>query len=322
MNRRSLFSRLGALLGTLPFSAVNAAWSAPAIQGSQRRSIQKKVDEVTSLADQLEIDDFDDASFAARLAFQHANTAGGRGVTFRVPPRVMTLKAPLAIPDRVVLAGSGIRDTIFFAQHDGPLFLFRDVQQGGLSNMRLGLGRNGRTEGIRIEARSRDVRRLSFSDLEIAGGGQHAIGQVGLQVSAAGKSLVTECTFDRISFFEVDRPVVERSTEGNEWTRFVIDQFGYTGGIAFDSVANANHYQGRIAGQPAAGAIGFRQSGYRNILLLRVDVGNTAHALDLGLHTRNIVMLQRPFESGPPAVQTPIGQIAGITIIDGDLRSH
>jgi hypothetical protein len=296
--------------------------AAPQVQGSGRRSIHRKVDEVNSLADQLDINDFDDVAFAAKLAFEHANTGSGRGISFHVPPRIMVLKAPLRVPDRIVLIGSGMRDTIFHAQHDGPMFVFRDVEHAGLLNVRLGMGSRSGTQGIRIEARDSDVRRLTFTDIEIAGGGAAGSavdgGQIGIQLTAAGRYIVSENAFDRLIFSEVDRPVIERSTEGNEWTRFVIDQFGYRGGVGFDSVANANHYQGRIAGAPGQGATGFRQGGYRNMMLLRVDIGNGAQALDLGPGTRNIVMLQRPAENGPPRIQTPLGRTSGSTIIDGD----
>lgn len=299
-------------------AAPAAAAPAPAVQSAEGRALQRKVDEVASLADQLEIQDFDDVAFAARLAFAHANTAGGRGVSFRVPPRVMVMKAPLRVPDRIVLVGSGIRDTIFQAAHDGPMFVFTDVEHAGLVHARLGLGDRSGTQAIQIDARTRDVRRLTFTEIEIAGGGARAVGQVGISASTAGKRILSECTFDRLILSEVDRPVIERGPEGNEWTRFVVDQFGYRGGAAFDSVAHASHYQGRIAGSPGAGATAFRQAGRRNLLLLRVDIGNDTHALDLTPDGCNIVLLQRPAESGPPAVQTPVGRIAGNRVIDGD----
>lgn len=325
IDRRSLVAsvgRIGAFFGVVNEAAAAAPQSPPRVQGSERRSLQRKVDEVNSLADQLDLDDFDDVAFAARLAFNHANTAGGRGTTFRVPPRVLTLKAPLRVPDRIVLMGSGMRDTIFHARHDGPMLLFADVEHAGLLNVRLGMGGRPGTEGIRIEARGGSVRRLTFTDLEIAGGGAAGAapggGQVGIRLVATGRHIISENVFDRLILAEVDRPVIERSTEGNEWTRFTIDQFGYRGGIAFDSVANANHYQGRIAGAPGRGAIGFRQGGYRNMMMLRVDIGNDATAVDLGPDGRNIVMLQRPAENGPPPVQTLIGRTSGNTVIDGD----
>jgi hypothetical protein len=317
IDRRSLFGAFTKMVAILP-SVAGRASQAPAAQPSGRRSIQKKVDEVASLADQLEIEDFDDVSFAARLAFERANTKGGRGTSFRVPPRVMVMKTPLRVPDRIMLVGSGMRDTIFQAKHDGPMFIFDGVEHAGLSNVRLGLGTRSRTQGIQIETNDRSALRLSFSDIEIAGGGRAAKGQIGVSITARGKHIVSECTFDRLILSEIDRPVVERGPEGNEWTRFVIDQFGYLGGAAFDSVANANHYQGRIAGIPGLGGTGFRQGGFRNMLLLRIDIGNDASALDLAPNTRNIVILQRPAEVGPPPVQTPLGRVVGNTVIDGD----
>lgn len=309
------------LIGAFAKSAAVATSTASAnvaVHSAERRSLQKKVDEVASLADQLEIEDFDDVAFAARLAFDHANTANGRGTTFRVPPRVMVMKAPLRVPNRIVLCGSGMRDTIFQAQHDGPMFLFQDVEHAGLSNVRLGLGSRPTTQGIRIETKDASARRLTFADLDIAGGGQAAAGQTGVTIVARGKQIVSECTFDRLILSEIDCPVVERGPEGNEWTRFVVDNFGYGGGAAFDSIAHASHYQGRIAGQPRRGSVAFRQGGYRNIALLRVDIGNGASALDLAPEARNIVFVQRPSESGPPAVQTPLGRVVGNTVIDGD----
>lgn len=323
IDRRSLVGGLSKLMALVP-SAASTSVSAMPVQTSGRRSLQKKVDEVASLADQLEIDDFDDVAFAARLAFDHANTSNGRGTSFRVPPRVMVMKKPLLIPDRIVLLGTGMRDTIFHAQHDGPMFVFKDVEHAGLSNVRLGLGTRSGTQGIRIEARDQDVRRLTFAEIEIAGGGRAGTGsgddggQVGVSIAGSRQRIISECTFDRLILSEVDRPVVERLTEGNEWTRFVIDQFGYRGGIAFDSIANANHYQGRIAGSPGAGAIGFRQGGYRNIIMLRIDIGNAARALDIAPDTHNIVLVQRPAEKGPPTIQTPLGHAKGNTVIDGD----
>lgn len=318
IDRRALVGAVTRAAALVPLLAGRAT-AAPAVQSSERRSLQKKVDEVASLADQLEIDDFDDVAFAARLAFKHADTRGGRGISFRVPPRVMVMKAPLVVPDRIHLVGSGIRDTIFQAQHDGPMFVFRDVEHAGLANARLGLGQRRGTQGIVIEARDGDARRLSFAEIEIAGGGAAAPGQVGVSLATRGKRIVSECTFDRLILAEVDRPVIERGPEGNEWTRFVVDQFGYAGGAAFDCVSHANHYQGRIAGSPGPGATGFRQHGFRNMLLLRVDIGNPARALDLAPNGRNIVLLQRPAEGNPPVIQTPIGATAGNTVIDGDM---
>lgn len=316
IDRRSLVQAFTKAASLLPLTAATA--SAPAVQPAGARTLQRKVDEVASLADQLDIKDFDDVAFAARLAFAQADTARGRGVSFRVPPRVMVVKAPLRVPDRIVLVGSGIRDTIFQAAHDGPMFVFSDVEHAGLSHARLGLGTRPGAQGIQIEARKRDVRRLSFAEIEIAGGGAEAIGQIGVSATTSGQRILTECTFDRLILSEVDRPVIERGPEGNEWTRFVIDQFGYRGGAGFDCVAHASHYQGRIAGSPGPGATGFRQAGYRNMMLLRVDIGNAGRALDMSPDGRNIVLLQRPAETGPPAVQTPAGPIAGNTVIDGD----
>lgn len=316
IDRRAVVRMFTKAASLVPLAA--SASASPAVQSGEARALQRKVDEVASLADQLEIRDFDDVAFAARLAFAQADTAGGRGVSFRVPPRVMVLKAPLHVPDRIVLVGSGIRDTIFQAAHDGPMFVFTDVEHAGLLHARLGLGDRSGAQAIQIEARSRDVRRLNFAEIEIAGGGARAAGQIGISATTTGKRILCECTFDRLILSEVDRPVIERGPEGNEWTRFVVDQFGYRGGAAFDSIAHANHYQGRIAGSPGAGATGFRQAGRRNLLLLRVDIGNAAQALDLAPDGHNIVLLQRPAEAGPPAVQTPVGRIAGNRVIDGD----
>ncbi len=316
MDRRTLVQALTKMASLVPVIATSA--KAPAVQPAAGRSIQRKVDEVSSLADRLDINDFDDVAFAARLAFANANTASGRGVSFRVPPRVMVLKEPLLIPDRIVLVGSGIRDTIFQAMHDGPMFIFSDVEHAGLLHARLGLGERPGTKGIQIDARKRDVRRLSFAEIEIAGGGPRSKGQIGVSATTSGKNILTECSFDRVILSEVDRPVIERGPEGNEWTRFVVDQFGYHGGAAFDCISHANHYQGRIAGSPGGGAIGFRQAGRHNMMLLRVDIGNEARALELAPDGRNIVLLQRPSEAGPPVVQTPVGQASGNTVIDGD----
>jgi len=316
MDRRTLVHALTKAASLVPL--ISSSAKAPAIQPANGRTLQRKVDEVSSLADRLDIQDFDDVAFAARLSFDHANTANGRGVSFRVPPRVMILKEPLRVPDRIVLVGSGIRDTIFQAMHDGPMFIFSDVEHAGLSHARLGLGELPGTQGIQIEARKRDVRRLTFAEIEIAGGGSRAKGQIGVSATTSGRNIVSECTFDRLILTEVDRPVVERGPEGNEWTRFVVDQFGYRGGAAFDCVSHANHYQGRIAGSPGDGAIGFRQGGRHNMMLLRVDIGNNARALDLAPNARNIALIQRPSEVGPPAVQTPLGQIGGNRVIDGD----
>lgn len=317
MDRRGLIGTFAKMAAILP-GVAGPVLSAPAVQSSPRRSVQKKMGEVASLADQLAINDFDDVAFAARLAFEQADTKGGRGVSFHVPPRVMVLNAPLRVPDRIVLVGTGMRDTIFQARHDGPMFVFHDVEHAGLCNARLGLGTGRNTQGIQIEARDHDARRLSFSDIEIAGAGASAAGQTGVSMTAHNPRIISECTFDRIIMSEIDLPVVERGPEGNEWTRFVIDQFGYRGGIGFDSVANANHYQGRIAGSPASGAIGFRQGGYRNMLLIRVDIGNSARAVDLGPEARNIVLVQRPAEGHPITIQTPLGRVSGNTVIDGD----
>lgn len=316
MDRRTLVQAFTKVASLVPLMAASA--EAPAIQPAARRSLQRKVDEVSSLADQLDIQDFDDVAFAARLSFANADTRNGRGVSFRVPPRVMVMKAPLRVPDRIVLVGSGIRDTIFQAMHDGPMFIFSDVEHAGLLHARLGLGDRPGTQGIQIEARRRDVRRLNFAEIEIAGGGSPAKGQIGVSATTSGQRILTECTFDRMILSEVDHPVIERGPEGNEWTRFVVDQFGYRGGAAFDCMSHANHYQGRIAGSPGNGATAFRQVGRHNMMLLRVDIGNGARALDLAPDGRNIVLLQRPAEAGPPAVQTPAGQVTGNTVLDGD----
>lgn len=318
IRRRSVFSAVPRIAAGVLGLATSS--SAPAVQSSGRRSLHAKLDEVASLADQLEINDFDDVAFAAKLAFARADTANGRGVSFRVPPRIMAMKAPLRVPDRVMLVGSGIRDSMFHSQHDGPMFIFRDAEHSGITNMRLGLGAKSGAQGVLIEANDRDIRRLNFADIEIAGRSRSdgvAAGQTGFALHARGRRIVSECAFDRIIFTEVDRPVVERGPEGNEWTRFVVDQFGFSGGAGFDSVGHANHYQGRIAGSLGAGPTAFRQGGYRNIILLRVDIGNAGQALDLNPEGRNIVLLQRPAEVGPPRVQTPIGRIAGNTVTDG-----
>ncbi len=325
IDRRTWLARVLTYSTAAAVPAATAPAKGPAVRDSAAQALQRKVDEVASLADQLEIRDFDDVAMAARLAFDAADTRGGRGVTFRVPPRVMHLKAPLKIPDRIFLVGAGMRDTMFNAHLDGPMFIFSDVTHAGLSHARLGLGNRPATQGIRIEARRTSVRRLTFAELEIAGGGaagaSASTSQIGIALDGADDRIITECGFDRLIFSEVDRPVVERSTEGNEWTRLVIDQFGYRGGIGFDSVANANHYQGRIAGSPGPGATAFRQGGYRNMIFLRVDIGNDARALDLNPKGRNIVMMQRPAQAAPRWVQTPIGDARGNTLIDGDLGS-
>jgi hypothetical protein len=294
------------------------------IQASFGRNLAKKTDEVASLADKLEIADFDDVRVAAQLAFTIANPGQGRGVTLRAPRKAMFLYEPLVVPALTTIVGAGYRDTFFIPQFDGAMFVFDGVYLSGLRNCRIGMGSGKNVCAIDIKTTSADARGLNFTDLEIAGGGSAGAmtssvgGQTAVRAFTSGNRIITECVFDRIIMTEIDRPVIMNGPEGNEFTRFVIDQFGYSGQCGMELITHADYYQGRIAGAPAAGTIGYKQGGFRSQAVIRTDIGNGARAIDLLENHGNQVILQRPYEAGPPVIQTPVGNFPpGNTLIDG-----
>lgn len=312
-----------ALNGTPLATGALVRQSSASIQTSAGRSLQRRIDDIAGLADKLEINDFDDVKAAAQMAFTLANPSQGRGVTLRAPRKVMFLYEPLVVPTLTTIVGGGYRDTFFIPQFDGPMFIFDSVVLSGLRNARLGLGSGKNVCGIDIRTSTADARALNFGDLEIVGGGAAGAksgndgGQTAIRAFTTGGRIITECAFDRLIMSEIDRPVIMNGPEGNEFTRFVIDQYGYSGQCGMELVTHADYYQGRLAGAPAAGTVAYKQGGFRSQAILRVDCGNGTLAVDLAQNSGNQVMLQRPFELGPPTVQTPIGNVRpGNTLID------
>lgn len=279
------------------------------------RSIEDDLGDRISLTRYIQATEGQDQSPAFARAFADLNTAGGRGATLYLPGGRggLTATQPIMMPDRVKLVGDGSRSTIINAAHNGPMVVFDSVTHGALRGVRLGLG--PASVGIEVKTTSISIRLLDLVDIEVAGAGADRPGQIGLRLQATGtdpagsNNIVTECRFQDLYFFEVDRPVVDLDTEGNFFERITIDQFCYSKGVAFDSRGLANFYMGvRIAGAPAAGSIGYRQAGLRTHSVLITDIGNSAEALDLSEGRSNIVQLQRPLQDSP-FIQTPMGKI-------------
>lgn len=85
--------------------------------------------------------------------------------------------------------------------------------------------------------------------MEIAGGSGGVAGQKGIRLARpAYAEILTENTFDRIVIHEVDRPIEDKVSEGNYWTRITIDGFCYTPGAAIDAQGWANVYKARVTG--------------------------------------------------------------------------
>jgi hypothetical protein len=239
-----------------------------------------------------------------------ADTAGGRGALVRTDQVTYGITSTITMPDRVRLVGSTARATIYNSSTTGAHFLFDGIAHGGLVGARLGFGSSATERGIEILTTAISSRDLTFADLEIASGG--VSGQIGINLLTSGVNIITECSFDRLVFKGVDRPIVDNSSEGNFFTNFTIDGYAIsTARPALDLITNANYYQGRIAGITAASSSGYKQQGARNIAILVVDIGAAREAINLANDGGNIVILSRP------ETLTPIGTIGrNNTVVD------
>lgn len=249
---------------------------------------------------------------SAQSALNAIDTTSGKGATVVITARHMILTGTLKVPDRIVLAGSGVRRTFINAAGTGAMFEFDGAEYSGLRDMRLGMGPDASLISIDIKTDVKSCRKLEFRNLEIAG--TEASGQIGIRSITSGSNIISECSFNRILLVQIDRPVLEIGPEGNFWTDITVDQFARDGvpRAAIDSVSHASFYTARVAGTVAVGSVAYRQAGNRNIANIAADIGAGSAALDID-GISNIVLLERPEQLTPVGSSTP-----STTIIDGD----
>lgn len=259
----------------------------------------------------LDIEDGGDL-YSAQAALDALPRQDGRGAVVMITAPTVSISQTLRVPDRITLVGSGERGTIIYATGSGTMFEFDGITHAGLRNMRLGLNESLDAIAIDVKTTTGSCRQLEFSDLEIAGADK--AGQIGIRATASNSQIISECSFHRLTFVMVDRPVVERNSEGNFWSQISVDQFARAGvaRAAFDCVSLASFYQARVAGTVTNGSIGFAQGGARNHITLVADIGPNCTALDV-TGSSNIIAVERP------EALTPLGSTAMTnTIIDGE----
>lgn len=143
----------------------------------------------------------------AQAALNAIDTTLGRGATVVITAQSLILTGTLKVPDRIVLAGSGIRGTFVNGTGPGAMFEFDGAEYSGLHDMRLGMGSAPSLVGIDLKTSVKSCRKLDFRNLEIAGG--KISGQIGIRSITSSSNIISECSFSHILFVEVDQPVLE-----------------------------------------------------------------------------------------------------------------
>ena len=253
-----------------------------------------------------------DDTAAIQAALASLDTSGGRGATLFLPVGAYLITAKITVPARVKIIGAGPLSTIVNTTFAGAAFELDGISDAGVSDLRIGFGPSASIIGINIKTTSASCQRLIFRNLFIAGAS--VAGQRGIQAVASGGRIIAECRYQGIDFVSVDRPVKEMDTEGNYWSEFAIDQYGYGVSTAFESQGLGSFYQGRIAGAPTAGSVGYAQTGIRNFFDIVTDIGASSTALNIAANGKNIGQILRP------ELLTPLGTVgSGNTVIDSEL---
>jgi hypothetical protein len=281
--------------------------------GAAARTVQDELrDTVSAKQFGAKGDNSNDDYAAIMAAINSLDVSGGRGGIVYFPKGGYRISQTINVPPRIRLLADAPRDVAITAAFNGVMVSFDSVTHSGISGMRLGMGTGAASVAIDIKALSSSIEQLHFSDLEIAGGA--VPGQIGIRLQATSSGIITKSTFHSINFFQVDKGVYDRDSEGNFWSAISIDQFGYAAVAGFDAQGLANFYQVRVSGAPAAGSVGFKNTGARCHADLIVDIGPTSVALDLAPNGYNIVRIARP------EGLTPLGPVGTHNrILDADL---
>lgn len=243
-------------------------------------------------------------------ALADADTTGGKSATVETGAGRFMFPAGFAVPERVFIGGAGPQESIFSSAGTGKVFSFGSTSDGGILGARIGLSGVSQV-GIDIASATNSVFRLLFRDLLIAG--DESVGQRGFNVAATGGQIVTSCNYENIYFDAVDRPVREIDTEGNFWTNFTVNNFGYAATPAFDLQSHASDYIGHFRAAMAldaavTGCVAYKQTGTRSTFDIVVDIQNNATALNINNDGKHFGVIRRPKEISPP-IRTPIGTI-------------
>lgn len=254
-----------------------------------------------------------DSSAGIQAALNIAVLAGA-GVTVKLPQGTYNLgTTTLSIPAKATLQGSGRESSFLNYSGAGTAIDVAGVYQWALRDFRLGLGASATIVALNIRTTAgNNIRWGKVSNIEIAPASIVA-GQKGIQFVATGPEIATDCWFEDINIFGVDKPIIRTNTEGNFWSGIDIDTWGATAGaVAIDSVSHAEFMQARVAGIPSGGTgTAYKQTSNDNIDNIVADAGPGNSALNVtGL--RNAITLSRTGNT------TPLGTVvSGNSVIEG-----